>query len=588
MRNDNSELPEGWVEVPLSEVIQPVETGKRPKGGVQHIREGMPSIGGEHLSDDGGFKFETLKFVPYEFAESVRNGWISRKDILIVKDGATTGKTAFVDSKFPFERALINEHVLICRPFDGVSPQLLFHYLKSDRGQKEILKDFRGAAQGGISKSFATKVDLPVMPQAEQRRIVGKIEALQERSRNAREALAEVGPLLEQLRKSLLAAAFRGDLTADWRTSNPNVQPAAELLNRIRQERREKWEQAEFTKYEAKGKHPPKNWKDKYKEPESVDDSELPELPEGWHWATFDTFIEFVTSGSRGWAKYYSKRGPLFVRSQNINTDSLVLDDVAHVSPPSGSEGIRTRIIENDLLITITGANVAKAAFVNIPIDEAYVSQHVALARPVDPNFSRYLHLWTVSPDNGRSQLLGDAYGNGKPGLNLDNLKQMKVAVAPLEEQAKILEIIQYAMTGIEAIKATTSSSNSELTQLDQSILAKAFQGELVPQDPNDEPASVLLERIREGRELERVNKNRKVGRKGTTKPVANSSAPSSATASLLDVLRTAETRLHVDDLQAASGLSSTKFYSQLKEAIASGSIKEEFDDDNRYLVPAK
>jgi type I restriction enzyme, S subunit len=300
----------------------------------------------------------------------------------------------------------------------------------------------------------------------------------------------------------------------------PTPNPPSELLARIRQERRQKWEQSELAKYKAKDKQPPKGWQEKYEEPEPVDESELPELPNGWCWATFDTFIEFVTSGSRGWAKHYSKTGSLFVRSQNINTDSLVLDDVAHVSPPSGSEGSRTRILEFDLLVTITGANVAKAAFVDIPIDEAYVSQHVALARPVDPTLSAYLHLWTVSPDNGRSQLLAEAYGNGKPGLNLDNLKQMRVAVAPFHEQVAILKIIQNSASGIEAISAAASESESALTQLDQSILAKAFRGELVPQDPSDEPASVLLQRIRAAREATESNRvSNRDARKRKLKP---------------------------------------------------------------------
>ncbi len=82
---------------------------------------------------------------------------------------------------------------------------------------------------------------------------------MQERTRRAREALAEVGPLLEEFRQSVLAAAFRGDLTADWRAAHPNVEPASELLARIRAERRRRWEEAELAKYEAAGKKPPKN-----------------------------------------------------------------------------------------------------------------------------------------------------------------------------------------------------------------------------------------------------------------------------------------------------------------------------------------
>ena len=125
-------------------------------------------------------------------------------------------------------------------------------------------------------------------PLAEQRRIVAKIEALQERSRRAREALSEVGPLLEQFRQSVLAAAFRGDLTADWRAAHPHVEPASALLQRIRAERRHRWEQAELAKYEAKGQKPPKNWQEKYQEPSRSTIPDLPELPAGWAWATLE------------------------------------------------------------------------------------------------------------------------------------------------------------------------------------------------------------------------------------------------------------------------------------------------------------
>ena len=117
-------------------------------------------------------------------------------------------------------------------------------------------------------------------PSTEQRRIVAKIEALQERSRRAREALAEVGPLLEQFRQSVLAAAFRGDLTADWRAAHPTSNLPANSSTASASNAAAVWEQAELAKYEAKGQKPPKNWQDKYEEPEQVDDFDLPELPQ--------------------------------------------------------------------------------------------------------------------------------------------------------------------------------------------------------------------------------------------------------------------------------------------------------------------
>lgn len=514
MSDENAELPEGWVEVSLSEVIQPVETGKRPKGGVQHITTGVPSIGGEHLNDEGGFKFETLKFVPHEFAESVRNGWIKREDILIVKDGATTGKTSFVDSQFPFERALINEHVVICRPFDGVSPQLLFHYLTSERGNKEILKDFRGAAQGGISKSFAEKVDLPVMPQAEQRRIVGKIEALQERSRNAREALAEVGPLVEQFRQSLLAAAFRGDLTADWRAANPNVEPATKLLNRIRQERRQKWEQAELSKYEAKGKQPPKGWQDKYKEPTVTFNEDVASVEFGisednaWEVVPLELLVDPERSIPYGIVKTGDPYpgGIPTVRGGDIKRFSIAFERLKQVNPAVHEQYQRTWLRGGEVLIAIRGT-VGETAVVSNEMKGMNISREVALIPVLPGADSRFLMYLLASPAAQRL-ITGQVKGVAQSGINLADLRLLPTPLPSLDEQMEIANRIEQGMLSIEELSRSVGESQSSLFQLDQSILAKAFRGELVPQDPHDEPASVLLERIREAREAQQKKKS--------------------------------------------------------------------------------
>jgi type I restriction enzyme, S subunit len=161
------------------------------------------------------------------------------------------------------------------------------------------------ATTPGLNRSDAYDLSVKVPPIAEQRRIVEKVKTLQERSRRAREALAEVAPLLEQFRRSVLAAAFRGDLTADWRAAHSEAEPSSELLHRIRAERRRRWEQAELLKYEAKGQVPPKNWKERYKEPESVDTSSLPKLPNGWEWVRVKSIGE-VQLGRQRSPQYHS------------------------------------------------------------------------------------------------------------------------------------------------------------------------------------------------------------------------------------------------------------------------------------------
>ncbi len=156
------------------------------------------------------------------------------------------------------------------------------------------------------------------------------------------------------------------------------------------------------------------------------------DYPATWCVVSCDQISSLITSGSRGWAKYYSDKGAVFIRAQDINTDRLLLNAVARVKPPAGAEGTRTRVKENDILITITGANVTKAAVVNCPIKEGYVSQHVALVRPALTELAHWLHLWTIGPSHGRAQLLEAAYGAGKPGLNLDNVREMVIALPPL------------------------------------------------------------------------------------------------------------------------------------------------------------
>jgi hypothetical protein len=133
-------------------------------------------------------------------------------------------------------------------------------------------------------------------------------------------------------------------------------------------------------------------------------------------------------------------------------------------------------------------------------LDGLYISQHVALVRLVEPTLAKYLHFWTISPANGRSQLLADTYGNGKPGLNLDNIRTMVVALPPVSEQVALLVKVEAMLLKADLLGHDVKVIENDLDQLDQSILAKAFRGQLVPQDSNDEPASALLARIREQR----------------------------------------------------------------------------------------
>jgi len=207
----DSNLPEGWVEITLSQILQVLESGSRPKGGVRGIKEGVPSIGGEHINENGGFRFDKIKFVPHNFFKKMTYGHIQTGDVLIVKDGATTGKVALVREDFPYNPAVVNEHVFICRPIEGVYPPFLFHFLFSKEGQDRILENFRGSAQGGINQSFAPGTTVPLAPLAEQKRIVAKADEVLKRVNPVRERLDRVSMILKRFRQE-----ESGAVTVDW------------------------------------------------------------------------------------------------------------------------------------------------------------------------------------------------------------------------------------------------------------------------------------------------------------------------------------------------------------------------------------
>nr|WP_295762008.1 restriction endonuclease subunit S [uncultured Intestinibacter sp.] len=140
--------------VNLKDYIETMESGKRPKGGA--VNEGIPSLGGEHITSEGKFNLRSnkLKYVPEDYYNELKKGKIQVNDILVVKDGATTGKTAIVTEKFPFKEACVNEHLFLIRTKEELKAKYLYYYFLSDLGQHQILKDFRGATIGGISREF--------------------------------------------------------------------------------------------------------------------------------------------------------------------------------------------------------------------------------------------------------------------------------------------------------------------------------------------------------------------------------------------------------------------------------------------------
>ena len=256
---------------------------------------------------------------------------------------------------------------------------------------------------------------------------------------------------VDALEQTILQLAVRGHLVPQ----DPQDEPASALLKKIR---------AEKDKLIAEGKIK----RDKPLPP--IADGEKPfDLPQGWEWVRLGSLTSLVTSGSRSWKDYYAEEGATFIRSQDIKYDRLEFDERAFVKLPSGTEGVRTQVCLCDVLITITGANVGKAAVVSELITEAYVSQHVALVRLQNARLVDYLHLWLVSEHEGRKLLLMSSYG-AKPGLNLQNINDLLVPLPPLAEQSRIV-------ARVASLRALWLELRQRLTtaRTQQALLAQAL-----------------------------------------------------------------------------------------------------------------
>jgi len=192
-------MKSSWPIKKLGEVVNTIESGKRPRGGA--VSTGIPSLGVEHVTQEGEFNFRDLKFIPEGFYEDLTKGKINYGDILIAKDGATTGKTAFVERSFPFAKAAVNEHLFIIRGNKRlVLQKFLFFFLLSPIGQNQILKNKHGAAQGGIDQSFINFIKIPLPSLKIQQKIVERLDAI----KKAQELNDKQIELAEELFQSLL------------------------------------------------------------------------------------------------------------------------------------------------------------------------------------------------------------------------------------------------------------------------------------------------------------------------------------------------------------------------------------------------
>ena len=498
----SEELPEGWAETTLRGVLAVLESGSRPRGGVRGIHDGIPSLGGEHLTAKGGFDFSSIRYVPHSFYAGMNRGHFRRGDVLVVKDGATTGKVSLVREDFPFDTPVVNEHVFICRPAPDVDPAFLFWLLWSSEGQRRILENFQGSAQGGINQSFADGTLIPIAPLAEQLRIVAAVEAHIASVNAARERLKRLPAILERFRQAVLGVACGGKLTEDWRDSQTGTRSARDELQEFLSLRQVKnVRSAELRRrgnLVTNGTRPRR-----YVDPATLSDPEdLPGLPHGWTWTSLDALSTKVVDGVHKTPTYVESGVP-FVTVRNLTAGAGI--DLQHLKFITEQDHrlftLRANPERGDLLISKDGTLGVVRAVRTDTVFSIFVS--VALVKPVVPDLTDYLELALSAP---QVQARMVRTGTGLQHLHLRDLKAVPIPLPSLEEQREIVRRVRSVLAIAESVELRRERAKTHCEKLIQSILAKAFRGELVPTEAelaraegrSYEPADLVLERIRE------------------------------------------------------------------------------------------
>lgn len=327
------------------------------------------------------------------------------------------------------------------------SNEIDLDYFKNALSSVDKSKIVTGSAQPQITIENLNDLKIPIAPLPEQHRIVAKLDALMQKVESNKQRLDKIPKLLKRFRQSVLADAVCGKLT-----------------NKIEDD----------------------------------------DIPANWRRLCGKDVFEFITSGSRGWAEYYAEEGKLFIRITNLSYNTIIINTLPsknkYVNPPKNAEGIRTRVNPNDILISITG-DVGMVGLVEPGFEEAFINQHVCLARPKSEFYARYIAYYIAAMNGGRKYFDEVKKGATKSGLVLGDIKELPIPIPPIEEQIQIVKRVEQLFALADKVEARYTKAKAMLDKLPQTILAKAFRGGLVPQDADDEPASVLLERIKEGKE---------------------------------------------------------------------------------------
>ncbi|MEO5607011.1 MAG: restriction endonuclease subunit S [Polaromonas sp.] len=478
------DLPKGWALATLTDVAVWSSGGTPSRSKSKFYTGQIPWFKTGEL----GVRtlWESEEHISEEAIDSSSAKIFPRGSVALAMYGATIGKASI----FGIDAAT-NQACAVGIP-DAVSTDFLYGFLISQT--QAFIDAGKGGAQPNISQGIVKAWPICVPPKREQTRIVAKLEELLSDLDAGVAELKAAQKKLAQYRQSLLKAAVEGALTAEWRQHNPQQETGAQLLERILTERRARWEARQLAKFASQGKAPPKDWQSKYPAPVAPDMAGLPELPQGWVWSSIGQCFHVAVGAtpSRKEPEYWGGDIP-WVSSGEVRFSRIT--ETKETITQAGLNNSSTKINPiGSVLLGMIGEGKTRGQVAILDVEAANNQNCAAIWVAKTGIASEYVYHWLWSQ---YEQTRKGSSGNNQPALNKSIVERIPFPLPPLDEINVITEAVDSALASVSMQERAIEISLKQSTAQRQNILRAAFAGQLVPQDPNDEPASALLERIR-------------------------------------------------------------------------------------------
>lgn len=498
-------LPKGWVKTTLGEVSLPVAT-VQPKTTLD-AEFTYFDIGG--INNESNRIVET-KTVTGREAPSRARRVVQTNDILFSTVRTYLKKIARIEREYPNPVASTGFAVIRAAP--GVSSEFLFFQILSEDFLQPLNALQTGTSYPAVRERdvFAQPILLP--PTREQDRIVAKLHASLSRVAAGEGVARRASDRLERYRAAVLHAAVTGELSRDWRKTHKPHETGAQLLQRLLKTRHSRWEESELQRRRDTGK-PPKDdkWRSRYEEPASPKTNRLPEIPREWVWASPEQLssgnrhaLAIGPFGSNLKVSDYTDSGVPLIFVRNIRSGDFSRVNSRFISRKKAVELEAHKVGGGDILITKMGDPPGDASLYPENALQAIITADCIRLElsPVLEKAKRFF-VYCINSKLGRDQIISITKGVAQQKVSLSRF----VAIAlPLPALAEQIEIVRETRRRLEAVDRLATTLNHQLDcarATRQSLLREALAGHLVPQEPTDEPASVLLERIRVAREAE-------------------------------------------------------------------------------------